>query len=304
MTNASTKGGGYAVKLWSPKITAYLVNQGAYADIVNHDYEGQIKNVGDTVTFFSKNGLTVRDYNPNATGFTEITTEQPNGEKMELKIDQQKYIAFDVEDIDKVQASVKIVDEWTQTMAYSFADVKDAYINGLAVAGAGTKLHNDSALQLTKDNVWAEICALQRVLTKNKALKKDGRDYSGKRPALVITPEVQEVLLQSSDFFTNAFGNEVLRKGQVGHIGVFDVFVDTNIQTDKTGTGSAATYSQTIIAMTSQGITYAEQITETETYRSQKSFKDVVRSLMTYGATVANANCIASSKVTMASLAA
>jgi len=110
--------------------------------------------------------------------------------------------------------------------------------------------------------------------------------------------------LQCSNYFANAFGNEVLRKGQVGHIGVFDVFVDTNIATDKTGTGSAATYSQNIVAMTSQGITFAEQITKTETYRSQKSFKDVVRSLMTYGATMSNANCVVVDKITTANLGA
>lgn len=303
MTEASTRKG-YAVQLWSPKITAYLKNLGAYADVVNRDYEGEIKNKGDRVNFFSKNGLTVRDYNPSATGFDEITTEQPAGEKMTLVVDQQKYIAFDVEDIDKVQANVNIVNEWTQTMASSFADVKDAYIHSLAVSGAATKLHTASALQVTKDNVWAEICALQRVLTRKKALTKAGLDYSGKRPALIITPEFQEIMLQCSNYFANAFGDNVLRKGQVGHIGVFDVFVDTNIQTDKSGTGAAATYSQTIVAMTSQGITYADQITETETYRSQKSFKDVVRSLMTYGAAVANANCIVTSKITTSTLGA
>ena len=303
MTEASTHKG-LAVQLWSPKVTAYLKNLGAYADIVNTDHQGEIKNVGDRVYFFSKNGLTVRDYNVDATGFSEITTEQPTAEKMSLVVDQQKYIAFEIEDIDEAQSNIKIADEWSEIMASSFADVKDAYIHGLAVTGAATKLHNDSALSLTKDNVWAEICAMQRVLTRKKALTKAGLDYSGKRPALVITPEVQEILLQSSNYFANAFGNEVLRKGQVGHIGIFDVFVDTNIQTDKSGTGTGATYSQKIVAMTSQGITYADQITRTETYRSQKSFKDVIRSLMTYGAAVSNANCIVTSKVTMTGLGA
>ena len=38
MTEASTHKG-FAVELWSPKVTAYLKNLGAYADIVNKDYE-------------------------------------------------------------------------------------------------------------------------------------------------------------------------------------------------------------------------------------------------------------------------
>lgn len=303
MTEASTRKE-FAVQLWSPKITAYLKNLGAYADVVNTDYQNEIKNVGDRVNFFAKTGLTVRDYNPSATGFDEIQVEKPVGDKMTLIVDQQKYIAFDVEDIDEVQSNVKLVDEWSETMASSFADVKDSYIHSVAITGAATKLHNDSALQITKDNVWAEICALQRVLTRKKALTKAGLDYSGKRPALIITPEFQEILQQSSNYFANAFGDMVLRKGQIGHIGIFDVFVDTNIQTDKTGTGTGASYSQKIVAMTSQGITYADQITKTETYRSQKSFKDVVRALMTYGAAVSNADCIVTSKVTFSGLTA
>jgi len=304
MTDVNVKSHGYAVQKWSPKVTAYLKNIGAYADIVNRDYEGEIKNAGDRVIFFSKNGLTVRDYNPNATGFSEITVENPSGTKISLVVNQQKYIAFEVEDIDKVQANVKLVDEWTQTMASSFSDVKDAYIHGLAVAGAGTKLHNDSALSLSKDNIWAEICNLFVKLAENKAITKAGLDYSGKRPALVVSPAVEGILLQCSQFFTNPFGEEVLRKGQIGHIGMFDVFRDTLIPTDKSGTGTAATYSQKMVALTSDAITYAEQITETETYRSQKSFKDVVRSLMTYGGAVANANCIVTSKVTFSGLGA
>ena len=304
MTNVNVAAHDYAVEKWSPKITAYLINTGAYVDIVNRDYEGEIKNSGDKVIFFSKKGLTVRDYNPNATGFEEIQVENPTGTKMELEINQQKYQAFEIEDIDRVQANVNLVNEWTQTIAYSFSDEKDKFINSLAITGAGTKLHNDSPLNLTKDNIWAEVCTLFVKLAENKALTKEGLDYSGKRPALVVSPAVEGILLQTAQFFTNPFGDQVLRKGQIGRIGMFDVFRDTLITTDKSGTGTSAVYSQKMVALTSQAITYAEQITKTETYRSQKSFKDVVRALMTYGGTVADARCIVTDRVTFSGLGA
>ena len=63
-------------------------------------------------------------------------------------------------------------------------------------------------------------------------------------------------------------------------------------------------YSQKIVALTSQAITFAGQITKTETYRSQKSFKDVMRSLMTYGSAIANADCIVTDHITMTGLTA
>jgi hypothetical protein len=168
-----------------------------------------------------------------------------------------------VDDVKEVQANVDLVNGFTNRMAIAFSNTKDAYINGIAVTNAGTKLHSDSAQSITKDNVWAEVCKLHEVLARKNAITKNGLDYEGKRPALVITPEFQGILLQCSNFFANAFGDKVLRTGQIGHIGAFDVFLDTNIQTVKTGTGTGASYSQTIVALTSDAITYAEQITKT-----------------------------------------
>lgn len=304
MTSIAVSTGGFTPEIWSEKININLDNYGAYNDIVNRKYEGEIKNAGDRVHFYTYGSLTVSDYNPTASGFTGLNYQDPTGVKQTLVVDQQKVIPFKVDDIKAVQANVDLVNGFTQRMAIAFSNTKDAYIHGLAVAGAGTKLNSGSAKSITKDNVWAEICKLQAVLTRKNAITKNGVDYAGKRPALVITPEFQEIMQQSSNYFSNAFGDKVLRTGQIGHIGIFDVFLDTNIATDKTGTGSGASYSQTIVALTSDAITYAEQITKTETLRDVKDIADYVRSLMVYGGLVANADCIVSDKVTFTGLGA
>jgi len=304
MTDIAVSTGGFTPEIWSEKININLDNYGAYNDIVNRKYEGEIKRKGDRVHFYTYGSLNVGDYNPNASGFDGIDYEDPTGDKQTLVVDQNKYIGFLVDDIKEVQANVDLVNGYTNRMGIAFSNVKDAYIHGLAVAGAGTKLHTDSALELTKDNVWAEVCKLQEKLARKNAITKNGLDYAGKRPALVITPEFQGILLQCSNFFANAFGDKTLRTGQVGHIGAFDVFLDTNIQTDATGTGASKAYSQTIVALTSDAITYAEQITKTETLRDKDQFGDYVRSLMVYGGKVANADCIVTSKITMAGLGA
>lgn len=304
MSSINVSTGGFTPEIWSEKININLDNYGAYNDIVNRKYEGEIKRKGDKVYIYTYGSLTVRDYNPNATGFSGMTYEDPTGDKQALIVDQNKYIGFLVDDVKEVQANVDLVNGYTNRMAIAFSNTKDSYIHGLAVAGAGTKLHTDSALQITKDNVWAEVCKLQEKLARKNAITKNGLDYSGKRPALVITPEFQGILQQSANFFSNAFGDKVLRTGQIGHIGAFDVFLDTNIATDKTGTGSGATYSQTIVALTSDAITYAEQITKTETLRDKEQMGDYVRSLMVYGGKVANGDCIVTSKITISGLGA
>ena len=208
-----------------------------------------------------------------------------------MVIDQIKIIPFKVGDIQELWSNLDLVNQYTDRAAVAGAETKDAFLHGLAVAGAATKLNNGAALALTPDNVWAQICKMQAVLKRKNALKGNV-DYAGKRPALVISPEVEGVINQAPQYFANAFGNEVLRKGQIGHIGLFDVFVNT--------VNGEATGDHTMVALTSDAITYAEQITKTETLRDKDEIGDFVRSLMVYGGKVANPDCIVTNKVTVA----
>lgn len=292
MTDIKVSTGGFTPELWSDKININLDSYGAYNDIVNRKYEGEIKKKGDKVYFYTYGDLTVKDYDPTNSSFTGLEYEDPQGNKQALEVNQQKYIGFLVDDIQDVQSNVDLVNGYTNRMSVAFANTKDAYIHGLATAGAGTKLHDTSAITLTKDNVWAEVCTLEEKLAEKNAITKNGLDYNGKRPALVVTPKFRSILEQCSNFFANGFGEKVLRTGQIGRIGAFDVFLSTNI---KTVTVSSAK-SQTIVALTSDAIMFADQITKTETLRDVKQIGDYVRSLMVYGGVVANPNCIVTSK--------
>jgi hypothetical protein len=289
MTAITVQNGGFTTEAYSDKVNVKLDKQGTYTDIVNRKYEGSIKNQNDRVTFYTIGNLAAQDYdpkNPNAINYGD-----PEGDKQTLIIDQIKVIPFKVGDIQQVWSNLDLVNQYTDRAAVAGAETKDAFIHGLAVAGAGTKLHDGSALALTKDNVWAEICKMGAVLKRKNALKGNV-DYSGKRPALVVSPEVEGVILQAEQFFANAFGNEVLRKGQIGHIGIFDVFVNT--------VNGEAEGEQVMVALTSDAITYAEQITKTETLRDKDEIGDFVRSLMVYGGKVANPDCIVTNAVTVA----
>jgi hypothetical protein len=299
MTSIVASTGGFTPELWSAKLNVELDNHGKYMDIVNHKYEGEIKNKGDKVYFYTLGDLTVSDYDPTATGFSGITYQDPQGDKQYLEITQQKIIPFKVDDIQKVQSNIDLVNQYIRRIAVAASQTKDVYIHTLATTNASTKLHSESALELTKDNVWAGVCKMYSVLGRKNALV-NGTDYAGKRPALVVTPEIEGIIKQCSQFFANAVGAEQLRKGQVGTLGGFDLFVDTNIQTAGTGTGA----SQTMVALTSDAITYAEQITKTETLRDKDEVGDFVRCLLVYGGKVANPDCIVTSKVTGTWLAA
>ena len=289
MTTINVQNGGFTTEAYSKKVNIKLDKQGTYTDIVNRKYEGEIKNQGDRVYFYTIGNLTAQDYDPKTPA--TLNYANPEGDKQALIIDQIKVIPFKVGDIQKVWSNLDLVNQYTDRAAVAGAETKDPFLHGLAIAGAATKLNDSSALALTPENVWAQICKMQAVLKRKNALKGNV-DYAGKRPALVISPEVEGVINQAPQYFANAFGNEVLRKGQIGHIGLFDVFVNT-VNGDAGG-------EHTIVALTSDAITYAEQITKTETLRDKDEIGDFVRSLMVYGGKVANPDCIVTNKVTVA----
>jgi hypothetical protein len=290
MTAIDIKAGGFTTEAFSSKTNVKLKKQGCYSDIVNTKYQGEIQRDGDRVTFYGIGDLEAQDYdykNP-----TSIQYANPEGDKQTLIVDQIKVIPFVVGDIQNVFSNLDLVEQYTEQIAVTGGNVKDAYNHSLALTGAGTKLNASSALTVTEDNTWKQICDMHSVLHRNNAIRSNGLDYSGKRPALVVTPEFHGMLMQTKQFFANAFGEKVLRTGQVGHIGIFDVFVNT--------VNENATGEQTIVALTSDAITYADKMTKTETLRDKDELGDFVRCTMVYGAKVANPKCIVTNLIKLA----
>jgi hypothetical protein len=289
-TTIDIQSGGFTTELFSSKTNIKLDKQGSYTDIVNRKYEGEIKKEGDRVTFYGVGNLTAVDYNyknPEA-----INYPNPEGDKQTLIVDQVKIIPFKVGDIQNIFSNLDLVEQYTDRIAVAGGEVKDTYLHGLAKTGAATKMNSGAAVTITEDNSWAELCKMAASLRRKNAIKSSGLDYSGNRPALVVTPEYHGMLLQSKQFFANAFGEKVLRTGMVGRIGIFDVFVNT--------VNEAETGDQTIVALTSDAITYAEKFTKTETLRDISEVGDFVRCTMVYGAKVANPDCIVTNLIKLA----
>ena len=92
MTSIAVSTGGFTPEIWSEKLNIALV----YHDIVNRDYEGEIKNKGDKVYFYTLGNLTVRDYAPNATGFNGLTFEDPTGDKQYLEVNGKPLFTYSV----------------------------------------------------------------------------------------------------------------------------------------------------------------------------------------------------------------
>jgi len=258
-------------QIWSARILAKLEKNLVFAQpgVVNRDYEGDIRADGDRVFIHSFNDLTVASYVKNS---TTISYENLTDTRVTLLIDQSKYFAFKVDDIDTAQMRPELIDAASERAAYQLAEESDSYVAGL-YSGASTSAPDNTieTSQFTSTNVYQKFVDLS-VLMDNVNLPQDQR-------FAVVPPWVKGLLLQNSSFL--AAKSEVVLNGEVGQIAGIRLLVSNNVKT--TGTSPVVSH---IMAGHPSGLAYAEQIVNVEGLRLEDSFADAVRGLHLYGAKV------------------
>ncbi|OZB88749.1 MAG: P22 coat protein - protein 5 domain protein, partial [Microbacterium sp. 14-71-5] len=112
-------------EIWSPVLLVALRKALVYSVFTNRDYEGEIAEAGDTVRITSIGRPTINTYVPNS---TVITPEQVNDSQRTLVVDQSKYFAFAVDDVDARQAAGNVITQAMDEAAFGMADVVDQFI--------------------------------------------------------------------------------------------------------------------------------------------------------------------------------
>lgn len=276
-------------ELWSARLLNALDKSHVFANVVNRDYEGDIKKMGDTVHINTIGAVTIGTYTQN-TDFTSgpetlATTDQT------LTIDQAKYFNFQVDDIDAAQAAGDIMDKAMTRAAYGLADASDKYIAGiLAGAADASNLVSSSAVALTSSNVYENVVKMRTILDKAN-VPTAGR-------WLVIPPEMYALILLDDRFVKTGgeMAEGILRTGLVAQAAGFDIYLSNNCVS--ASVSEKVTY--TITGGVDAAATYAEQIVSTEAYRPEKRFADAVKGLHVYGAKVVDKAQIACLKATFA----
>jgi N4-gp56 family major capsid protein len=253
-------------QIWSARLLLALEKSLVYgqAGVVNRDYEGDIRADGDRVHIHSFNDLTVGTYTKNS---TTISYELLTDTRQTLLIDQSKFFAFKVDDVDDAQMRPKIIDAATSRAAYQLAEVADAYLAGLY-----SGLTNFTATsQATASNIYQKL-----VETK---VKLDEKNVPAGGRFAIVPPWVAGLLLQNAEFLAASTPSTL--NGAVGMVAGMNVLVSNNVPTS--GTSPVVSH---IVAGHPMGWSYAEQITNVEGIRLEGSFADGIRGLHLYGAKV------------------
>lgn len=275
-------------ELYSKKVLRNFYESTVFSEITNTDYEGEIKSQGAKVIIRKTPVMTVNPY----TIGQELVYEVPEADSTELNIDQAFYTAFQVEDVERVQADIELVNMFAkdaaervkisvsrEVLAYmstqAAADNQGAtagVISGSVdlglIAGAGASVTIDSTNAITK------IVEINQVL--------DEADIPSENRWIVL-PAWYCALLKLGDLRRadiTGDGTGVIRNGMVGMVDRTMIYQTNGLYTATDGDTDTSTY---VLAGTKEASTFAAQVTKTDTLKIQNAFGEYWRSLFVYG---------------------
>lgn len=257
--------------IWSARILAMLATALVYGQtgIVNRDYEGEIRDKGDSVKINSIGDVTVKDYDKD----TDLDDpEKLNDASQMLSIDQGKYFNFAIDDIDQVQANANVMTEAQRRAAFRLRDQADQFIAASYVNVPTGNLIGTDASPTTPDadTAYEYLVDLGTLL--------DEADITTEGRFCVVPPWFHGLLLKDDRFVKvgSAQSDQVLRNGMVGEAAGFTILKSNNVPNT-----SGTKYK--IIAGHSIAYSFAEQIVKVEAFRPEKAFSDAVKGLHVYG---------------------
>jgi hypothetical protein len=297
--------GAFIPTLWSGKLLAKFYQNTILSEICNTDYEGELKNQGDTIRIRLAPSISISDY----TVGQNLSYEIPVPIYQDMQVSKGKYFGVQVNDVLSYQSDMNLMNMFTEDAAKqlkiqienevffnSFVTEGPASANIGATAGAVSAAYNlgtDTAPidQATPANILNAILRMASVLDEQN-VPEDGR-------FLIMTPYDRHLLMQSNiaqAYFTGD-QSSTIRSGKVGMLDRFTVYVSNLLPrgnaakalvaglTDPTtgGAVSSAKVRRTMIAGTKAAVSFAMTVNKTEPLRNQTDFGDIVRGLAVYG---------------------
>lgn len=272
-------------EIWSGKLLVKFYDATVFSDIANTDYEGEIKEQGDTVHIRTTPSITIRDHKMGQA----LVSEAPMPELVDLLIDKGKYWFFTSDDVQKHQSDYNYVDDWTRDaseqlkisidtgiLADIYADVDSA--NAGATAGRKSGSFNlgatGSPISLSKTNVIDYIADMGTVLDEQN-IPETGR--------WIVMPPWAINLIKKSDLKDASLagdGTSIMRNGRIGMIDRFTIY-SSNLLAISSDGGSNVT---NMVFGHKSALTFASQLIKNEgPMRIEKSFGDYYRGLQVYG---------------------
>jgi len=315
--------GAFIPTLWSGKLLAKFYQNTILSEVTNTDYEGELKNQGDTVRIRLAPSISISDY----TVGQSLSYEVPTPIFQDMQVNKGKYFGVQVNDVLAYQSDIALMNMFTEDAAkqLKIAIENEVFFNSFVTEGpdaanegatagkisAAYNLGTDTAPidQATPENVLKAILRMSTVLDEQN-VPEDGR-------FLIISPYDRQLLMQSSiaqAYFTGDQASTI-RTGKIGMLDRFSVYVSNLLPRGAAGKALVAGLSATstggsltdakarrvMIAGTKHATSFAMTVNKTEPLRNQTDFGDIVRGLAVYGRKVVKPQALVVAQVGSAS---
>jgi hypothetical protein len=303
-TNPSYSGA-FIPTLWSGKLLAKFYQNTMLSEIANTDYEGELKNQGDTIRIRLAPSISISDY----TVGQNLSYEVPTPIFQDMQVTKGKYFGVQVNDVLAYQSDMNLMNMFTEDAAkqLKISIENEVFFNNMvtegpaaanegATAGAISAAYNlgtdvTPIDQATPENVLKGVLRMSTVLDEQN-VPEDGR-------WLVISPFDRHLLMQSNiaqAYFTGD-AQSTIRSGKIGMLDRFTVYVSNLLPRGEAGKALVAGLSATstggavsnakarrlMVAGTKAAMSFAMTVNKTEPLRNQTDFGDIVRGLAVYG---------------------
>jgi len=260
----------YKPTIWHAALLENLHQNTFVIPTLNRDYEGDIVNGGETVKITGFTQPTIGTYSGS------ITRQALTDSTQSLAIDQKKYYAYLVDDVDKVQAAGSF-DQVMTDAGMGLADAAEDYVLTAMLAGgtsAGTTAVTTYAL------ADAAVKSIRTALVKAKVPTANRM--------LACNPEGAGFLMDNggSLFKANENGSDsVIRNGVIGTYRGFTV-----IESNSSALANSA--KPVFIGYHGRSVAFVDQLVKSRANVALDAFGDQVDGLHVYGMKVLRATAV------------
>ncbi|WP_303915671.1 hypothetical protein [Subdoligranulum variabile] len=255
----------FVPKIWAKQINRELERAMVFAEDCNRQYEGDVKQMGDTVkvlgvgkpTITKQVGGSIVLQDPEAVEDTSV----------DMVINRVAYFNYLVDDIDRRQAVGGLMDALSAESSEGTANAMDEDIAALAGTAAAPKLFK-STTAITVDNILKQIDLGVQKLMEN--------DVKPETKIVVTVPPWFKTILRQAYVQLDTNNSAMLKNGRVGQYDNVIVKMSNNCHRNSDN-------GHDIMLRTKRAVAFANPLTHVEPYRPEKRFADAVKGFVLYG---------------------
>ena len=283
---ASDSTSAFTPQVWSSKLIQKFYPATVFGEIANIDYQGEISQMGDSVVIRTTPGIAITNYEVGM----DLTYETPESPKRELEINKGKSFAFMMENVDRFQSDIDLMNDWAQSASEELkvsidrdiladvfvdADVANAGVAAGAISGDIDMGAAGAPVQLTPVNIVDFCVDMGTVLDEQDVPETD---------RWLLLPAAFCAMIKKSELKDASIAGDdqsIVRNGRLGMLDRFTIYSSNLLSSAVEGAGRAFN----IMAGHKSGMTFAAQMEKDKLVHMLNPNKhgELIRGLCIYG---------------------